>query len=196
VLDHEAPIYAGLRSGATAADVEDAVHTGKFEELVVKHAARPGDVLFIPGGLVHAIGAGARVYEVQQSSNTTYRLYDWGRVGVDGKPRTLHVAESLMTIDFSLPIPEVRTHVECPFFRFAPWLVSEPCEISSTADTFRVLYLESGSARLVWEDGEIPLVSGRAVLIPANVSARIEPCPSARILGTELGEFKLDRGVL
>ena len=195
VLDHEAPIYAGLRPGVTSADVEDAVLTGRFEDLVVRHAARPGDVLFIPGGLVHAIGAGARVYEVQQSSNTTYRLYDWGRVGADGRPRTLHVAESLMTIDFSLPVPEIGKHADCPFFRFAPRQVSGPCDILSTADTFRVLYLDSGSARLMWEGGEMPFEPGRAILIPANVAARIEPCQAARVLETELGEFREEKSL-
>ena len=186
-LDREAPVYAGLRPGATSEDVEDAVRTGSFEELVVKRSLRPGSSLFIPGGLVHAIGAGARVYEVQQSSDTTYRLYDWGRVGVDGRPRTLHVAESLMTIDFSLPAPEERERVECPFFRFVPLDVSDMRDIPADPETFRVLFMERGAARLIWENGELPLDPGRAVLIPANVAARLEPLPAARILATELG---------
>ena len=187
VLDRPAPIYAGLAAGTTPADVEDAVHTGRFEEIVVRHDARPGDVLFIPGGLVHAIGAGARVYEVQQSSNTTYRLYDWGRVGADGRPRTLHVAESLMTIDFSLPVPEPRAEVSCPFFKFAPWDLSAPVDIPADASTFRVLYAAEGSASLAWDGGAAPLANGRAALVPAGVAVRVAPEGRVRLLVTELG---------
>ncbi len=187
VLDRPAPIYAGLAAGTTPADVEDAVHTGRFEEIVVRHDARPGDVLFIPGGLVHAIGAGARVYEVQQSSNTTYRLYDWGRVGADGRPRTLHVAESLMTIDFSLSVPEPRAEVSCPFFKFAPWDVSAPRDVPADEATFRVLYAAQGAARLLWDGGAADLAQGRAALVPADVAVRLEPSGLSRILVTELG---------
>ena len=114
------PIYAGLKPGVGPAEVESAVKSGAFEELLVCHDAKPGDVFFIPGGLVHAIGDGVKLFEVQQSSETTYRLYDWGRVGADGKPRQLHIAESLKSIDFSLPVPDPRgvKTVDCPYFRF------------------------------------------------------------------------------
>ena len=84
-------VYAGLKPGTTAEMVEKAVRDGSFEELMVRHDVKAGDVLFIPGGLVHAIGDNTRLYEVQQSSDTTFRLYDWGRVGADGKPRELHI---------------------------------------------------------------------------------------------------------
>ena len=87
----DGPIYAGLKKGTSAADVEAAVKSGRFEELLVRHEAKFGDVFFIPGGLVHAIGDGVRLYEVQQSSNTTFRLYGWGRVDADGQPRELHI---------------------------------------------------------------------------------------------------------
>ena len=87
-------IYAGFRAGTTARDVDEAIVDGRFEELLVRHAVKPGEVYFIPGGLVHAIGEGVKLHEVQQSSNTTYRLYDWGRLDAAGRPRQLHVAES------------------------------------------------------------------------------------------------------
>ena len=86
VLGGKGPIFAGLKPGTTPAVVEENVRTGRFEETLVRHDAREGLTLFIPGGLVHAIGEDVLIYEVQQSSNTTYRLYDWGRVGADGKP--------------------------------------------------------------------------------------------------------------
>ena len=95
----DGPIYAGLKPGTRATDIEAAVRSGRFEELLVRHEAKAGDVFFIPGGLVHAIGDGVRLYEVQQSSNTTFRLYDWGRVGADGQPRELHIEKGLKAID-------------------------------------------------------------------------------------------------
>ena len=112
------PIYAGLKLGTTAAQIEEAVRSGRFEELLVRHDAKPGDVFFIPGGLVHAIGDGVRLYEVQQSSDTTFRLYDWGRVGKDGKPRELHVAQALKAIDYTLPVPVPCKSLDTPFFKF------------------------------------------------------------------------------
>ena len=111
-------IYAGLKPGTTPADIESAVKSGRFEELLVRHEAKKGEAFFIPGGLVHAIGDGALIYEVQQSSDTTFRLYDWNRVGKDGKPRELHVEKSLKAIDYALPVPVPARDVKCPFFDF------------------------------------------------------------------------------
>ena len=111
-------IYAGLKPGVGPKDVEEAVKSGRFEELLVRHEAKKGEVFFIPGGLVHAIGDGTLIYEVQQSSDTTFRLYDWHRVGADGRPRELHVAKSLEAIDYSLPVPQPATDVKCSFFEF------------------------------------------------------------------------------
>lgn len=111
-------IYAGLKPGVGPKDVEEAVKSGRFEELLVRHEAKKGEAFFIPGGLVHAIGDGTLIYEVQQSSDTTFRLYDWNRVGADGKPRELHVAKSLEAIDYSLPVPQPATDVKCRFFDF------------------------------------------------------------------------------
>ncbi len=187
VLDREAPIYAGLKKGIAPADVADAVRSGRFEEIIVKHDAKPGVVLFIPGGLVHAIGAGAKVYEVQQSSDTTYRLFDWGRVGTDGKPRTLHIEQSLKSIDFSLSVPEHRTEVECPFFKFNSKDISVPLDIPADAETFRVVYVASGEVCLSWDGGEMQIAAGRAALIPANTQVRAVPEGSTTILTTELG---------
>jgi len=112
------PIFAGFKSGVTEPDVERAVADGTFENLLVRFDAKPGECYFIPGGLVHAIGEGTSVYEVQQSSNTTFRLYDWGRVRADGKPRQLHVKEGLAAMDLSLPPPTPSESVACPYFSF------------------------------------------------------------------------------
>ena len=113
------PIFAGFKPGVTKQDVERAVGDGTFEDLLVRFDAKPGECYFIPGGLVHAIGEGTSVYEVQQSSDTTFRLYDWGRVGADGKPRRLHVKEGLAAMDIALPPPVPSDSVKCKYFEFS-----------------------------------------------------------------------------
>ena len=159
------PIYAGLKPGTTAEDVKAAVESGRFEEILVRHDARPFDTFFIPGGLVHAIGDGVKLYEVQQSSNTTYRLYDWGRMGADGKPRELHVEKSLQSIDFSLPVPVPQTDVRCPFFDFSQKVFEEAEEVRARADSFLVVYETATGESTLLEPGEAMTVGpGRVFL--------------------------------
>lgn len=120
--DPGAKIYAGLKPGVTQADFEAALQNGTVAEVVHVIEARTGDCLFIPSGRVHAIGAGLLIYEIQQNSDTTYRVFDWNRVGLDGKPRALHVQESLQSIDFDDFEPQVQqiaadgTLVQCDYF--------------------------------------------------------------------------------
>ncbi len=143
-------IYAGLKKGVSSDDVRKAVESGDFESLLVRHQIKKYDTFYIPGGLVHAIGDGVKLYEVQQSSNTTYRLYDWGRVGPDGKARELHIDESLKSIDFSLPVPEPAKSVQCPFFNFRMEDVTSPKTFSAVGEKFVALYIvESGKSVLL-----------------------------------------------
>ena len=114
----DGPIFAGFKPGVTDADVVRAVEDGSFESLLVRFDAKVGECDFIPGGLVHAIGEGTSVFEVQQSSNTTFRLYDWGRLDANGNPRQLHVKEALAAMDLSLPPPVPGDFVECRYFTF------------------------------------------------------------------------------
>ena len=160
----DGPIYAGLRAGTSAADVEAAVKSGRFEELLVRHEAKFGDVFFIPGGLVHAIGDGVRLYEVQQSSNTTFRLYDWNRVGVDGKPRELHIEKGLRAIDYSLSVPVPCKSLDTPFFRFSQMPVRGKEVLSSGPDEFLALYAARNGVDL---DGR-RVIEGTSVLIPPS----------------------------
>ena len=112
------PIFAGFRPGVTREDVKRAIGDGGFEELLVRFDAKPGECYFIPGGLVHAIGEGTVVYELQQSSVTNLRLYDWGRVDAEGRPRPLHVNEGMMAMNLSFPPPVPSDSVKCPYFEF------------------------------------------------------------------------------
>lgn len=102
-----AKLYIGLRDGVTREQFAESIKTGEIEELV--HAIEPekDQFIYIPSGRLHAIGAGLLIYEIQQSSDTTYRVFDWNRNGIDGKPRELHIEESLRCIDFGDVEPEM-----------------------------------------------------------------------------------------
>jgi len=158
----DGPIYAGLRPGTTADEIEAAVKSGRFEELLVRHEAKFGDVFFIPGGLVHAIGDGVKLYEVQQSSDTTFRLYDWGRVGLDGKPRELHIEKGLKAIDYSLPVPVPAESLKTPFFDFSQKTVCGEERLTAESGEFVAVYAARGAIAVdgvVREEGSSVLLS-------------------------------------
>src|SRR2546427_2716808 len=95
-----AELYVGLRRGMTRAEFERKIQAGTVAECFHRIPVKAGDVMFLPSGRVHAIGAGLVIFEIQQNSDTTYRVFDWNRRGVDRKPRQLHIPESLASINF------------------------------------------------------------------------------------------------
>ncbi len=105
VLDVESDsyLYLGLKEGVTPSTLTKACESGSLEDLMCRLEVSPMDVVLIPAGTIHAIGGGVVLAEIQQSSDTTYRLYDWGRTGLDGKLRNLHIEEAIKSIDFSRP---------------------------------------------------------------------------------------------
>jgi mannose-6-phosphate isomerase len=105
--DPGAKLYTGLKRGVTRADFERKVREGTVAECFQVHHVTKGDAMFLPSGRVHAVGGGNVLFEIQQNSDTTYRVFDWNRVGLDGKPRELHVEQSLASIDFFDCEPEL-----------------------------------------------------------------------------------------
>ncbi len=164
----DSTVFAGLRPGTGAAELEAAVRANALEELLVRHELKAGDAVFIPGGLVHAIGDGALLYEVQQSSDTTFRLYDWGRVGADGRPRELHVASALAAADCSLPPPVPVKYVESPFFSFSQVRLSGEKAVGGDGG-FVVVRSARGAFRL---DGE-EFPEGASVLLPPGAGGTL-----------------------
>lgn len=119
--DEGASLYAGLRPDVSRAQFERALAEGTVAACIHRLPARTGDSLFVPSGRLHALGAGLLIYEIQQNSDTTYRVFDWNRLGLDGRPRELHVEQSLQCIDFS-DVEPALTHTqgvlaECEHFR-------------------------------------------------------------------------------
>lgn len=126
----DARIYAGFRPGVTRDRFEHALRDGTVADCVHRLSPRAGDSLFVPSGRIHALGAGLVVFEIQQNSDTTYRVFDWNRPGLDGQPRALHVRESLASIDFSDVEPSMQSGAgvlaECADFRVTRARTGDP----------------------------------------------------------------------
>ncbi len=127
----DSDIFAGLKAGVGREDFERALREGKVAEKIHRLPMQPGDTIFIPSGRIHAIGAGNVIVEIQQNSDTTYRVYDWNRLGLDGKPRKLQVEESMQSIDFddiepSITKPEGETLSKCEYFVVEKWDLQSP----------------------------------------------------------------------
>jgi mannose-6-phosphate isomerase len=119
-------LFAGVKRGVTRSSFEEALVKGECETQIHAIPAQAGQFLYLPSGRLHAIGAGLVIFEIQQNSDTTYRVFDWNRLGTGGKPRDLHVEESLRCIDFSdveprMGEPEGELLVSCPWFRVERW---------------------------------------------------------------------------
>lgn len=98
--DPGAELFVGLRPGVSKAQFEAKLDSGEVAECFHRIPVRTGDTMFLPSGRVHAIGAGLVIFEIQQNSDTTYRVFDWNRLGLDGRPRELHIPQSMASIDF------------------------------------------------------------------------------------------------
>jgi len=179
-------VYAGLQPGVTRQRLADAVMCGAVEECLHRVVVNPGDCLFIPAGTVHAIGEGILLAEVQQSSDLTFRLFDWNRLGADGKPRALHPEESLACVDFDRgPVtpatPEViaseagnRTEVlvSCPYFRMVRRVLQSAVELPAE-DRCRILMLLDGEAECRDGEGLELIRTGETLLLPADSKSQV-----------------------
>jgi mannose-6-phosphate isomerase len=193
VLDAEigASVWAGLKPGVTPDRFRAALETGAVPDLLQRIPVARGDLLFIPGGRVHAIGAGCLILEVQQSSNTTYRVFDWNRKGMDGKHRELHVQQALRTIRWDDPAevivppgPEqaqggsrIRERVFCPYFKVEELTLSGPLDVRHDGNTFHALFVRTGALRISGNGFELVVQPGTTVLLPAASPAyTLSPC--------------------
>ena len=191
-------IYAGLIYGATRQYLAEEVAAGRTESCLRSFEPQVGDCIFIPAGTVHALGAGLLIAEIQQASDTTYRLYDWNRLGPEGKPRQLHALQALDAIDYStraihpqrpLPLSE-QPHVErlasCDKFILDRWRLDKFHTLGGD-ERFHILSVLEGEV-LLSRSGEsihshvagsstsdevslLSLIRGQTVLLPASIGA-------------------------
>ena len=148
--DPGAMLYVGLKKGVTRAGFEQAIADGAVADCVHAITPNPGDSIFIASGRLHAIGAGFLIHEIQQNSDTTYRVFDWNRLGLNGKPRELHVAESLASIDFTDFEPTMDTATgdtlaSCEYFKTDRKSIAAGQTISNPRDDrFSILSIVGG----------------------------------------------------
>jgi len=181
-------IFVGLKKGVTAAAFEEALTDGRVAEMIHTIPVKTGDAIFIPSGRIHAIGAGNVIVEVQQNSDTTYRVFDWNRTGMDGRPRALHVSESLQSIDFDdiepgLAQPAGETLAECDYFHVEKW-VFDKARVACGEGMFAIFTCTEGGV----ECGGSRFKAGDFFLVPAGASGlEIKPLqPGSTVLRTTI----------
>ena len=171
ILDAEpgAHLFAGLRRGVTRERFEDGLRAGEdVSELLQRVEVDAGDVMFLPSGRVHAIGAGNVICEIQQNSDTTYRLFDFNRLGLDGRPRELHVERSLESIDWTdaepaLVEPDGDVLVSNDVFHVERWSLEEPRAAAPEGECAILAVLDGAP-----ECGGSAFAPGSLFLVPAE----------------------------
>ncbi len=189
VLDHEpgAFLYYGLQKSISKEELARRVEDDSLEEVLQPVKARRGDVFFIPAGTLHAIGAGMLIAEIQQNSNVTYRVYDYGRVGADGNPRPLHKAQALaVSTREATPLPAqpkkrqdgAEELARCPYFTVTRH--TAPGSFRVTRDAFAALLVTetAGGLTLRYPAGSMPLRQYDCLLLPAGIGEIALECTS------------------
>ncbi|MEC0092820.1 type I phosphomannose isomerase catalytic subunit [Paenibacillus macquariensis] len=173
-------IIYGLNDGVTRESLQLALENGTVTDSLREVPVEAGDTFYIPSGTVHALCAGVVVAEIQQNSDTTYRLYDYNRPGLDGQPRDLHIEDSLNVIAYKgsgattmktdAVVPgEWLTLASSPYFIVEKGIVSGNWALTTTPDSFAILVICEGQGVLKWTDGSLDIAAGQCILLPANL---------------------------
>lgn len=193
----DAALYCGFSQPIDADEYVRRVEDNSIMEVLKRYNVTAGDVFFLPAGRVHAIGAGCFIAEIQQTSNITYRIYDYNRKGADGKGRELHTELAKDAIDYTFQ-SDYRTHytpqpgaavelVQCPYFTTRLLETETPMMRDyATLDSFVVYICMAGSVELRDDNGnELTISQGQTVLFPATTqSVTLKPTPQAKLLET------------
>lgn len=175
-----AKIYAGLKEKITPDEYERRVADNSIMDVIAAYDSAPGDVFFLPAGRIHAIGAGNLLAEIQETSDITYRIYDYDRRGADGKPRELHTEQARDAIDYTV-YPDYRNApvsssekdadlVNCSHFDVRRILLDGISEqqMNHTRRSFMIVMCLEGSAVLSYSDGKtVEITRGETLLFPA-----------------------------
>ena len=191
----ESGLFVGFNQQMDREKYLKAFHEKKMKDIMNFEKVAPGDVFFMPAGRVHAIGKDILLAEIQQTSDLTYRIYDWDRVGADGKPREMHTELALEAIDYNLygeyktryqkPSQGTAQIAKCPYFTTSLVCVEKAMEKDyQSLDSFVVYICTSGACSINWgSKGSLNIRKGDTVLIPAVLdSIRIEPIEPAELL--------------
>ena len=178
----DAKLYNGLKMKITPDEYKQMVAEDTICDALAQYAVKDGDCFFIPAGRIHAIGAGCYLAEIQQTSDVTYRIYDYKRKDKDGNYRQLHTQEASECIDYCVKDDyrqqyepkknESQLLVECPYFNTAVYDLDEPMEIDySELDSFVILIGLKGEGALNIDGDEVSFKAGESILIPATAQS-------------------------
>ncbi|MFD1957428.1 type I phosphomannose isomerase catalytic subunit [Paenibacillus thailandensis] len=175
-----AKIIYGLKDNVDRQTMETAIAEGRIMDTLQEVPVKAGDAFYIPAGTVHALCAGVVVAEIQQNSDTTYRLFDYNRPGLDGKLRELHIEDSLNVIAYDgagavhltsteTPAGQWLTIASSPYFVVEKGVVDAPWRLGTSRESFSILIIAEGEGSLQWADGEKPVKAGECYLLPATL---------------------------
>ena len=185
----DALVFIGLKPGVDQRKFRESLSEGRIEELFQRHLVHAGDTFFIPAGTPHTMGRGMIICEVQQYSDLTYRVYDYGRLDANGKPRELHVKKALEVIRFGdstatktraitlhAKAPKQRLLAACRYFAAELWETSARIELESEPGCFDLLMVLAGNGMLEWNGGAASYRAGECWFTPAVLKdASIRP---------------------
>ena len=184
--DPGAQLYNGLKQQITPEQYKQMVENDTITDALARYEVSEGDVFFIPAGRIHAIGAGCRVAEIQQTSDVTYRIYDFKRKDKNGNYRELHTELAAESIDYTV-LPNYRAEYErcknegvqvatCPYFTTAVYDLTEPMTLDySELDSFVILIAVKGEGTIKANGQEMKFQMGDTILLPATTAeAKIE----------------------
>lgn len=176
----DAKIIYGLKENVNRSVMEAAIAEGRIMDTLQEVPVKAGDAFYIPAGTVHALCAGVVVAEIQQNSDTTYRLFDYNRPGLDGQLRELHIEDSLNVIAYEgagavrLTSTETApgewlTIASSPYFVVEKGIVNAPWPLSTSLDSFSILIVAEGEGWLSWEENKKQVKAGECYLLPATL---------------------------
>ncbi len=171
--DEGAHLLSGLKKSITPQEYVSLVEQNKIVDVLADYPVNQGDVFFLPAGRIHAIGGGCHIVEIQQTSDITYRIYDYGRVGMDGKPRQLHTELAKDAVDYSV-LPDYRTHyekkddtltpiVKCPYFTTSLLTLTAPYSLKAEGKS-TVIICFGGKAKVTSGAESYDIAEGEVIL--------------------------------
>jgi len=202
--ERDSRIYTGFTKPLTIDIYKDALAHDALPPLLNAEHPEPGDIFFTPAGRIHAIGAGVVLAEIQQTSDITYRIYDWGRKGPDGNPRELHTDLALEAIDYNasgktgmkkdLQMNHPENLVKCEYFEVNAISFNNPVERDYTAlDSFVIYICTEGRFRITWNGKSENVSKGETVLIPAVITnVTLEPEAESKTLEIYINNSNTD----
>jgi mannose-6-phosphate isomerase len=188
-----AHLIHGLVQESSREQFSQAVEQGNLSNILRKVAVKPGDTVFVPAGLVHAISGGIMLFEIQQKSDLTYRVYDYDRRDAQGNLRELHLERALDVIDYRQgqdPYPQAQVLdeqrtllVQCTYFAMEHWTLNKTYATSTDPSSFQILTTIVGDARLEAAGHQYELKQGESIVLPASLGAyQVSPSEKAELL--------------